>query len=294
MCTKPLKAYQNPEGGRPIFGYQGVREGLPEMQLPCGKCSECVKDYYTAWATRGFRELVQWESSVFITLTYDNENLPGDYSLKKKDVQDFIKRVKKHFKSNKENPVRQIYCGEYGKKTLRPHYHVILFNVDFTDKQKHYVSDGGKQVFTSETLSRLWGKGNCDFGYAEPESIAYLFKYVLKKKTRKEKEKPLYHEHDGCIYECEHEFIEASRNPGIGACARDSSSIRKGFLVTNGVKSKLPKYYLEYLKKTDLPKFLEIQDKRATFALERPKESAKRREQKEEALKLLTDTKRRM
>lgn len=294
MCTSPNKCYQNPDGGRPIFGWEGIKKGLPEMEVPCGKCPECCKDYYTSWATRGSRELSQWDSTVFITLTYDEENLPNDRSLKKTDVQKFIKRVKKFFRSSKENPIRQVYCGEYGKQTNRPHYHCILFNCDFRDKSRHYVSPGGHQVYTSPTLSKLWPFGNAEFGYAEPSSIAYLFKYILKKKSRKEKKKPYNIEHDGVTYDVEHEFIEASRNPGIGAWLRNSQSIRKGFLSVDGKKTKLPKYYLEHLKKNDLDSYHKISESKQDYMLSRPKESELRRKQKAAAQKALTDTKRKL
>lgn len=294
MCTRELTAFVNPDGGRPIFGWEGVKNGLQEIKLPCGKCPECCKDYYTQWATRGSRELSQWESSLFITLTYDDENLPNDKSLNKKHVQDFIKRVKKRFVSTVENPIRQIYCGEYGATTLRPHYHVILFNMDFIDKRKHYLSDQGHQVFTSKLLTQLWGKGNAEFGFAEPSSIAYLFKYVLKKKTRKEKRQPLTLElPDGC-YDVEHEFIEASRNPGIGAWLRGNDSLKKGFLTINGVKKKIPKYYMEDLKKNDPDIYEKLKDQRFEFAKNMPGESPLRKKQKEEAQKALTDTKKKL
>lgn len=293
MCTKPLTAFVNPEGGRPIFGYQGVKLGLTEMHLPCGKCSECTKEYYQSWAARGSLELKKWETSLFLTLTYDDTHLPGDYSLNKKDVQDFIKRLKKAKGSSKEDPIRQIYCGEYGTQTLRPHYHVILFNCDFKDKKQRAVSSG-MPVYESEQLTKLWGKGFAQFGYADAGAIGYLFKYILKKKTKKEKETPLYHEHDGCIYEKSHEFIEASRNPGIGAFSRDSASLAKGFTTNNGVKTKLSKYYLNYLKLNEPTLFEKISGAKVDFYLSKPKESAKEREMREEAKKLLTDTKRRI
>lgn len=294
MCTREITAYRNPSGGRPIFGWEGVRDGLPELKLPCGKCPECAKDYYTSWATRGSRELARWSSTLFITLTYSDEHLPPDRSLKKKDVQDFIKRVKKHFRSSKENPIRQIYCGEYGTQTLRPHYHVILFNCDFADAKFHYHSAQGHRIYTSKTLSRLWGFGIAEFGHAQPGSIAYLFKYILKKKSRKEKEKPLTIEHDGITYDVEHEFIEASRNPGIGAHMRESDSIKKGFLTIDGVKKKIPKYYLEHLRKTDPDTFDHLSNLKFDFMNQLPKESRLRKEQKEAAQKKLTDTKKKL
>lgn len=294
MCTKELTAYLPPNGGRLIFGWEGIKQGLQEQKVPCGKCPECCKDYYTMWATRGSRELAHWDSSLFITLTYNEENLPHDRSLNKKHIQDFIKRVKRHFGSTKENPIRQTYCGEYGTLNNRPHYHAILYNVSFGDRKPHYKSQKGHQVYTSATLSKLWPFGQCEFGYATPASIAYLYKYILKKKTRKEKKQPLVIETDGVTYEVQHEFIESSRNPGIGAWLRDSESIKKGFLSVNGVKKKLPKYYLEHLRKNDPEAYDKIQNMKFDFMNSKPKETTLRKKQKEEAQKLLTDTKKKL
>lgn len=294
MCTREITAFQNPTGGRPIFGWEGVKQGLPELKLPCGKCPECQKDYYTNWATRGDRELKRWETSVFITLTYDDSHLPPDLSLNKKEIQDFIKRVKKHFGSTKENPIRQSYCGEYGEQNKRPHYHAILFNCDFTDKRRHHLTDQGHQLYTSELLTRLWGRGLATFGYASAATIAYLYKYILKKKSRKEKLSPLIIEHEGITYEVAHEFIESSRNPGIGAHMRDDLSIKKGYLSVGGVKKKLPKYYSEHLKKHDPNTYETLQNRKFDFMSTLPKESPLRKKQKEEAQKKLTDTKRKL
>lgn len=294
MCTREITAYHNPSGGRPIFGWEGVKNGLQELKLPCGKCPECCRDYYTSWATRGSRELAAWDSSLFVTLTYSDEHLPPNNSLRKKDVQDFIKRLKKHFGSSKGNPIRQIYCGEYGARTRRPHYHAILFNCDFADKSPFRRTERGDQVFTSRTLTNLWGNGNVEFGFASPGSIAYLFKYILKKKSRKEKEKPLYIERDGITWEVAHEFIEASRNPGIGAWMRDSKSLKKGYLSVNGVKQKLPKYYMEHLRKHDPATFDYLSNLKFDFMQSKPKESELRKQQKEKAQKKLTDTKKKL
>ena len=91
-----------------------------------------------------------------------------------------------------------------------------------------------------------------------------------------------------------HEFIESSRNPGIGAWMRDSQSIKKGFLSVNGVRKKLPKYYMEWLRENDPTTFDHLSNLKFDFANSKKPESAARREQKEIAQKLLTDTKRKM
>lgn len=291
MCTSELTAFVNPDGGRPIFGYQGIKEGLSEIKLPCGKCPECVKDYYQSWATRGSRELQKWETNVFVTLTYSDEKLPKNRSLDISHVQKFMKRLKKYYGSTKENPIRQIYTGEYGEDKKRPHYHAILFNCDFADKKRHGISASGNVLYTSEILDRLWGHGHVKFGYANAGAIGYLFKYILKKKTRKEKLQPLFIEYDGVTYEVEHEFCQSSRNPGIGACLRGSTSIHKGFLTNGGVKNKIPKYYLNWLKENE-PKVYEIiQQRKMDHALLKKPETALRKKQKENAQRKLTSRK---
>lgn len=292
MCTKPKTAWQRLSGG-PLTQYPTHPDSI-EQKLTCKKCPECVKDYYTSWATRGHRELSRWNSSVFITLTYDDDHLPKDKSLDKTHVQLFIKRVKKYFKSTKSNPIRQTYCGEYGSKTLRPHYHAVLYNCDFPDKNPHYVTSNGHQVYQSKILSQLWGQGFAEFGYATAGSIAYITKYILKKKTRAERRDPLLHEINGCIYEVKHEFIEHSRNPGIGAHLRGSHTLNKGYLYVDGLKKKIPSYYLEDLRKNDPEKYDKIQNLKFDFMETKEKESHARLQQKENAQKKLTDTKRKM
>lgn len=273
ICLNPLTSYENPDKGRPIFGWVGFSQGLREIKLPCGKCASCVHNYYSYWATRGYYELLNWEQSWFVTFTYNDKNLPKNRSLSKKDFQKFIKKLKKAFGSSKENPIRQIYCGEYGETTKRPHYHAILFNLNLDDLVEKRMSDQGYLCYTSKTITDLWSNGDVEISEATPATIAYLFKYILKKKTRKEKLKPLNIEYDGITYDVEHEFIEASRNPGIGAHLRDSQSIRKGFLSLDGKIKALPKYFLEYLKNTDPRFYEELKSQRHDHAVNRAKMS---------------------
>lgn len=292
MCLKELTAYANPDGGRPIFGWAGLKQGLPELKLPCGKCSECIHDYYSFWATRGYYELLRWPSSYFITFTY--KEMPEGHSLSKKEFQKFIKLLKKKFGSSKENPIRQIYCGEYGEKNFRPHYHAIFFNLNLTDLEETRVSDSGFTCYTSKTISDLWKKGMIEISEATPATIAYLFKYILKKKSRKEKKVPLtITDHEGITWTVEHEFIEASRNPGIGAHMRDSDSILKGFLSVDGIPRALPKYFLEYLKNAQPAFYEQIKDQRFDHAQRQPVVSRDEKERRDAHYKMLQKTRKR-
>lgn len=94
------------------------------MHVPCGKCAFCVRKAINAWCTRLRHELEASSSAFFLTLTYDNENLPADGELNKRDLQLFIKRLRK------ANPgIRYFAVGEYGTQGERPHYHAVIFNL---------------------------------------------------------------------------------------------------------------------------------------------------------------------
>lgn len=54
------------------------------MDFPCGKCLACRIARTREWAVRIMHEMSEWEDSVFLTLTYDDDHIPDDQSLKKK------------------------------------------------------------------------------------------------------------------------------------------------------------------------------------------------------------------
>lgn len=263
MCTRKLTAFSNPSGGRPIFGRQGEIDGQNKINLPCGKCDECLADYIDGWATRGYFELLQHEHSAFITLTYSDQFLPHDKSLKKKDVQDFLKRLRRA-----GHKVRYTYCGEYGERSNRAHYHIILYGYWPKDAKFKSYTDQNLPTFTSRELTKLWPWGFHEVGYASAASIAYLYKYALKKVTKSEQKKaPKLIIFDDCEYEVAHEFIESSRNPGIGGHLRDSATLLKGFMVVNGYKKPLPRYLLDSIKKSNPALYAEMKETRADYAL---------------------------
>lgn len=98
--------------------------------VACGNCIECQMLYSSTWAFRIGLEAQLYEHNCFITLTYNEDNRPKDDHLSKRDLQLFLKRLRKHFNNKK---IRFFACGEYGDKKGRPHYHIILFNCNFED-----------------------------------------------------------------------------------------------------------------------------------------------------------------
>lgn len=153
---------------------------LGRINVPCGTCIWCKARRRNDWSYRLWIEYRKSNSAYFITMTYDQSKLV-DYldektgellpSLHKPHVQNFIKRVRKSqetflAKHNTENrQIRYYLCGEYGEKTKRPHYHMIIFNLETEIKEK---------------IPTLWGLGHVHIGTCNAKTIAYTTKYVMK------------------------------------------------------------------------------------------------------------------
>lgn len=131
--------------------------------VPCGKCHNCHIRRVSQWSFRLSVAEKHSISSWFITLTYDTKEVPitkqGFMSLQYKDVQKFLKKLRKR------NNHKLLYyvVGEYGKKRNRPHYHMLLFNLE-----------------NPEYVIKEWTKGEVFFGSITDGSIGYVLKYMHK------------------------------------------------------------------------------------------------------------------
>lgn len=136
---------------------------------PCGKCPACRSRRISEWSFRLLQEDKVSHSSLFITLTYDTLKVPisraGFMALSKRDVQLFFKRLRfAHDQSASElPPIKYYLCGEYGGRTLRPHYHAIIFNADI------------------ELIQPAWNMGSIHYGKVSGASVGYTLKYMSKK-----------------------------------------------------------------------------------------------------------------
>lgn len=138
--------------------------------VPCGKCFNCRRRRVSAWSVRLVSEGESSWDSHFVTLTYDNDHLPlsekGFPTLVKKDVQNFMKRLRKaHPPDHKK--LSYYAVGEYGSVTKRPHYHIILFNANPLLIESAW-SLGKKPI------------GNIHIGQVTEASIGYSLKYISK------------------------------------------------------------------------------------------------------------------
>ena len=279
-CFTPLTAYRNPISkgyisgkGKPFVVSKkrlhlmgpSSHPHLEWLQLPCGQCSGCRFRRSASWAARCMHEALLYRNNCFVTLTYNSDHVPLDGSLRKSDAQKFLKRLRKKYipkcpfpkddfhkirraEWHQANQIRYYYCGEYGDKFGRPHYHFILFNHDFSDKKFWKKSKSGFPCFRSPSLEELWPFGNSEIGNVTFESCAYVARYVMKKINGELADTHyLRHDPDGRVYKILPEFTNMSLKPGIGAQWFEQYSKdvypHDYVVLSGGRKMQPPKYY---------------------------------------------------
>ncbi len=258
-CLQPIRAWQTSQkltknGKKYVtLNKKEVEESKlywEELKLPCGKCAACKENARRDWALRCIEELKKSENGYFLTLTYSDENLRTvetpwnslQSTLEKRDVQLFMKRLRK----KTEKKVRFFMCGEYGEKTLRAHYHMLIFNIP----EEWIEIKRGK--LRSTVIERTWGLGQIHVGLITEASAAYVRQYTAKK----QKEDLVFYENFGL----EKPFINMSRNPGIGLKGKE-------FVYAGGLELPAPKALIE-----KLPNREEVKKKRREKAIKKRKD----------------------
>jgi len=237
-CTSPRSVGFYDDGKTLCWSPKKYSKQYPTFQIPCGKCLSCRLEYARQWAVRCVHEAQMHEQNSFITLTYNEENLKSD-KLIYEDFQKFMKRLRFAY-PNQEIGV--FVTGEYGEKRKRPHWHALLFNWRPKDLKPKYTTERGDQVYDSESLGRLWGLGISECGSVTFESAGYCARYASKK---------LVHGNDG-----NHDFDPISRKSSKHAIGKkwiekywNTDCFNQGFILVNGSKCSIPRYYEKWLKK---------------------------------------------
>lgn len=186
--------------------------------------------------------------SSFVTLTYDDEFLPPAGTLVKRDLQLFMKRLRKA----KGSGIRFYASGEYGDVNGRPHYHLLLFNCGFSDRIFLRENRRGERLYTSPSLRDLWPYGFNVIGDVTFDSAAYVARYVMKKVDGKKREAGHYqvYDEDGLIHERVPEFAVMSRGGRTGKGIGYSYYLKYGEEIRNhdsvvieGREVKPPRFY---------------------------------------------------
>lgn len=250
-CTRPLQGWRGrtpTESGKYPVVFRRA-DGWPDlpMVVPCGQCIGCRLERSRQWALRCELEASLWEHNCFVTLTYNDEYLPSDYSLDKTHFQKFMKRLRKAHGTG----IRVYYCGEYGDKSGRPHYHACLFNMDFQDRVLH-AENNGQRYYRSDELQRLWSDpasgdplGFCLVGNLTFESAAYTARYCTKKILSTSAFTRVV-QRDGKFVPVTPEFGHSSLKPGIASewfKKYQSDVYPHGYVVSRGVRMRPPKFF---------------------------------------------------
>lgn len=189
--------------------------------MPCGRCISCLKRKRSEWLFRLEHEHRVSTRSLFLTLTYNDENLPfhdGEVCFNKDHVQKFFKKLR-HV-----SDFRYYLVSEYGGTTGRPHYHLLLFNYHGNLSQ----------------IVKKWQYGFVHCGDVTSASINYCAAYVITKTHFK------YEKNDP-----RRPFSLMSRRPGIGA--NYVTKFKAHHLATKdgygyrqfGEKTSMPRYFKE-------------------------------------------------
>jgi hypothetical protein len=274
-CYRPLKGWKSRSPS--ASGKRGIVFGLSEgmadfpMEVACGQCLGCRLDRVRQWATRIVHEGSLHDRQCFLTLTYDAAHLPEGQRLVKSHLQLFMKRLRSFLGGKR---VRFFACGEYGGDLGRPHYHMILFGEDFSADRKKHSGNGGNTLYSSETLSRLWGMGFCSIGSVTPGSARYVASYVIDKFTGDGA--PEHYRYleplTGEIFDRPSPFVVMSRRPGIGADWFDrfgDDVYPSDFAILGGQRVSVPKFYDRLLERSDEELLSDLKRQRKVRAMAR-------------------------
>lgn len=209
--------------------------------FPCGKCPLCRNSQAGKWTTRIALERSQWDHAAFLTLTLEEKELEypssKDYerifpTLVKRDLQLFLKRLRERVPQK----LRYYAVGEYGGSTLRPHYHVGLFNYPNCERNETLKSLRSKRCLWRECCGNCrlvgdcWGKGDIEVRDLDGGKCQYLAGYIAQKRVKKQ---------HWDIFGLAPEFSTQSRG------GRQAGAVGIGGLAVKGIASTIRQYVAE-------------------------------------------------
>lgn len=217
-CLKPSRIVKNLD-----------KRKFPDgLLVPCGRCMNCRLQKREEWVMRIIHEYNYWEGAMFITLTYNDESLPPNSSLIKGDLQKFFKRLRKNIHPRK---IKYFACGEYGEQSGRPHYHCIIYGLDYLS------DDDWVSIKVSWPYCDWPSLGNSPFGTVTPQSIRYTVSYI-EKSIKGDWEKYAYDN-------IEKPFHILSNGLGKQHFLDNADTIKSnGYINMRGHSRSLPRYYI--------------------------------------------------
>ncbi len=267
-CYSPLTGYTNRTPGKSGgFGitFNRSKSNGQQITVACGQCIGCRLDKSRDWAIRCVHESQMHQDNCFITLTYNQQNLPHDGSLNKTHFQKFMKKLRR--KSNHQ--IRYFQCGEYGENLRRPHYHACLFGHDFADKT-YFQTNNENELYVSEELNKTWAKGFATIGNMTFETAAYTARYVMKKITGDDAlaHYQTFDTTTGEIFQIQSEYVTMSRRPGLGKKWYEKYKddlFPRDECIIDGRVMKPPRYYAKMYEQQEPRNYEQMKQNRKRF-----------------------------
>ncbi|WNK13088.1 MAG: replication initiator protein [Microvirus sp.] len=260
-CAQPIPAWRPANGGPLKFQPPNNGRAYTPINIPCGYCILCREEYARQTAVRITHEATRWEQSSFLTLTYNEANIPTYGSLNYEHLTTFWKRLRKRV-----GKLRYYAVGEYGDRTLRPHYHACLFGHAFTENRV-IVKTTPHLLWTTAELDQVWGHGRVTVGTLNFQTARYTASYVMKKLRQKQKYVRT-DEETGELIPIEQPRAFMSRNIGREWWQEwHQQTHDHDYVIIDGRKQKPPRAYDKWTK-DKAPEVLEkIKEKRKTAAV---------------------------
>jgi len=181
-CLDPTLCYTDPTGKRFFRSWSlasdTFRGYLHQLVFDCGKCIFCRKKKSVELAMRCVLHASLYAENCFLTLTYDEKKEGYHNAFEYPDIQKFKKRLRQHIWRTEKKRVEIFNVHEYGKNGKK-HWHLILFNYQFKDREL-YSRSQGHPLYTSALLSERWGKGFVTIGDVSEASAMYQAQYTQK------------------------------------------------------------------------------------------------------------------
>lgn len=141
-----------------------TKEGFYYLR-PCGQCTSCRINDSRSWYVRSKFEVKKPERPFhyFLTLTYNDENLPEDGLCDKVQLKKFLNNLNTSFSLY----MRYFATSDYGNVNNRPHYHAIILST---------------KKITQSQVDRIWKKGFVCLKQMTDATIRYTLRYTVKKR----------------------------------------------------------------------------------------------------------------
>lgn len=208
---------------------------IAQQVFNCGTCIFCRKRRATELAMRCVLHASLYKENCFLTLTYDEKRPDYHNNFQYSDIQNFKKRLRRWCEYHQQKKIQIFNVHEYGRNHKK-HWHLVVFNHDFKDKELFTVKNGNR-LYTSEKLTKRWPFGFSTIGNVTEASAMYQAQYT---------QKDLQYGHSKSAR------ASHSKHSGIGRdyfLTHYDQILRLGYVPFSGRRVPIPRYFTKLAHK---------------------------------------------